>query len=104
MERKEAVSLGDLLRKEIEENQSTFRFDDINAINAWPKIVGHTVASKTKRPFIKDGRMTIQVDSPPLRHELNMMRTTIAKAINAEIGKEVVKELKFVGIMKRVGS
>lgn len=97
IERKEAESLGDLLRKAIEENQAAFRFDEINAINAWPKVIGQTVASRTLRPFIKNGVMTIRVPSAPLRHELNMMRSAIAKAINSEVGKEVVKELKFAG-------
>lgn len=98
MERKEAESLGDLLRQAIEENQSAFRFDEINAINAWPGIVGRDVASKTMRPFIKNGLMTIRVPSAPLRHELNMMRSMIAAAINREVGKEVVRELRFVGL------
>ena len=96
MERKEAESLGDLLRKAIEENQAAFRFDEINAMNAWPKVIGSAVASKTLRPYIKEGKMMIKVPSAPLRHELNMMRTAIAGAINTEVGKEVVKELKFI--------
>lgn len=96
MERKEAESIGDLLRREIEENQAAFRFDEIEAINAWPKVIGSSVAIKTLRPYIKDGKMTIKVPSAPLRHELNMMRTAISKAINTEVGKEVVKDLKFI--------
>ena len=97
MERKEAESIGDLLRQAIEENQSAFRFDDIEAMNAWPKVVGRSVAEKTMRPYIKNGKMTIRVPSPPLRQELNMMRSAIARAINTEVGKEVVKELRFTG-------
>ena len=97
MERYEPQSLGDLLRQEIEANQKTFRFDEINAINAWPKIVGADIARKTMRPFIRGGKMTIRVPSPPLRQELNMMRSNIARAINAEVGKEVVTDLRFVG-------
>lgn len=98
MERKEAESLGDLLRKAIEENQAAFRFDEMEAINAWPVVIGNSVASKTLRPYIKNGVMTIRVPSPPLRHELNMMRSAIARAINNEVGKEVISELKFVGL------
>lgn len=97
MERYEAMSLGDLLRREIEENQAAYRFDEINALNAWPKIVGQAVASKTLRPFIRNGVMTIRVPAAPLRQELNMVRSSIAAAINNEVGKPVVKELKFVG-------
>ena len=97
MKRTEACSLGDLLRQAIEENQSAFRFDEINAIKAWPKVVGSAVASKCMRPFIKDGVMSIRVPAAPLRHELNMMRSQIAQAINSEIEKEIVKELRFIG-------
>ena len=97
MERKEAESLGDLLRQAIEENQSAFRFDEMSAVHAWPTVVGSQIASKTLKPFIRDGVMTIRVPSAPLRQELNMMRSAIAKAINREVGKEVVKELRFWG-------
>lgn len=97
MERYEAQSLGDLLRQEIERNQNTYRFDEINAIKAWPVVIGASIAAKTMRPYIKAGVMTIRVPAAPLRQELNMMRSQIAKAINAEIDKDVVKELRFVG-------
>lgn len=97
MERKEAESLADVLRQAIEENQSAFRFDEMEAINAWPRVIGPDMAKRTMRPYIKNGRMTIRVPSPPLRQELNMMRSAIAKAINAEVGKEVVTDLRFTG-------
>lgn len=97
MERTEAQSLGELLRQAIEENQSAFRYDEISAINAWPRVVGAAIAAKTMRPFVKNGVMTIRVPAAPLRHELNMMRSRIASAINAELEKEVIKELRFTG-------
>lgn len=97
MERTEAQSLGEVLRQAIEENRAAFRFDEISAIKAWPKVIGEAIASKTMRPFIKAGVMTVRVPAAPLRHELNMMRSQIARAINAEIGKDIVTELKFTG-------
>ena len=97
MERKEPQSLGDLLRQAIEENQAAFRFDEINAIKAWPSVMGAGIASKTLRPVIKNGLMTIRVLSAPLRQELNMVRSQIARAINEEVGKDVVKEIRFTG-------
>ena len=44
---------------------------------------------------MKNGLMTIRVPGAPLRQELNMMRSRIAAAINAEVGKETVRELRF---------
>lgn len=95
MKRVEAQSLGELLRQAVEENQSAMRFDEINAIEAWPRVIGLDIASKTLRPYIKNGVMTIRVPAAPLRQELNMMRSSIARAINRETGKETVKELRF---------
>lgn len=97
MDRTEAVSLGDLLRQAIEENREAFRFDEIESVNAWPIVVGAVVASKTMKPYIKNGVMTIKVPSAPLRHELSMMRGMLAKALNAHTGKDTVKDIRFIG-------
>lgn len=97
MERHEAKSIGELLREAIEENQSAFRFDEMTAINYWPVVIGADIASRTGRPFIRDGVMTVRVGAAPLRQELNMMRSAIARAINQHTGKETVKELRFIG-------
>ena len=97
MERREAQSLGDLLRQEIENSRSAPLLDELNAVNAWPKVVGRDLAAKTLRPFVKNGVMTIRVPSAPLRQELSMMRSQLIGAINAELGKEVIRELRFRG-------
>ena len=97
MERTDAQSLGDLLRLEIEQNQARYRYDEMNAIKLWPVVVGEKIAAQTMRPQINKGVMTIRVPGAALRQELNMMRAAIAKAINAETGKDVIKELRFIG-------
>lgn len=97
MQRIEPQSIGDLLRQAIEENRAAFRYDEISAINAWPKVIGAAIAAKTLKPAIRAGVMTIRVPAAPLRHELNMLRSRLAAAINAEVGRDVVKELKFTG-------
>ena len=95
MKRYEPQSIGDLMRQAVEETLSAPKFDELNAIHAWPKVIGADLASKTGRPYMKNGLMTIRVPAAPLRQELNMMRSRIAAAINAEVGKETVRELRF---------
>lgn len=96
MRRYEAESIGDILRQAIEESQNSKRFAEISAINAWPSVIGRELAGRTLRPTVKAGVMTIQVPSAPLRQELNMMRTSLAAALNAAVGKDVISELKFI--------
>lgn len=96
MERYESESLGDIMRRAIEESGNSRRFDEIKAINAWSVVLGRDLASKTLKPQVKNGVMTVKVPSAALRQELNMMRSAIAKALNEQIGKNVITNLKLI--------
>lgn len=96
MKRYESESIGDILRQAIEESQNSRRFAEISAVNAWPRIIGSELAAKTLRPTVKNGVMTIKVPAAPLRQELNMHRTSLAKALNDEVGKEIISEIRFI--------
>lgn len=85
------------MRQAVEEAISAPKLEELEAIAAFPSVVGLALAAKTGKPFMKKGVMTVRVMAAPLRHELNMMRSTIAAAINAAVGKETVKELRFTG-------
>ena len=47
MQRHEPQSLGDLLRKEIEESRSAPLLDEFKAVKAWPVVMGADIAAKT---------------------------------------------------------
>lgn len=96
MKRYETESIGDILRQAIEESRNSRRYAEISAINTWPKVIGRELAAKTMRPVVKNGVMTIKVPAAPLRQELNMARSALAAAINKEIGKEIISEIKFI--------
>ena len=96
MRRYEPESIGDILRQAIEESHNSNRYAELEAINSWARVVGGSIASKTLRPTVKNGVMTVKVPAAPLRQELNMMRSTIAEAINRHVGKDIIKELKFI--------
>lgn len=95
MKRHEAESIGDVLRQTLQEQGLTERLYETKAIGLWPTIVGAEIAAVTSRPSVFNGVMTIHVRTAPLRHELNMSRTTLIGLINKTLGREVIKELYF---------
>ena len=97
MKRTDPQPLGDLLRKAIEETRSAPLLAETQAIAAWPVVIGTEIASLTSKPFVSKRVMTIRVPAAPLRQELNMMRSALARAINAEVGKDVIDEIRFRG-------
>ncbi len=97
MERSEIKSIGDVLRQAIEETNMQGRLDELRAADLWPSIVGADIASRTMKPLVRSGAMTIRVVDASLRHELNMHRTLLLREINRLMQKEIIISLRFIG-------
>ena len=95
MERRDAVTVGDVLRECLEKSSMQGRLDEVRACEAFQLVVGAHIASMCGRPWMKNGVMTIGTPNASLRSELNMSRGRIVKGINGIMGKDVVKELLF---------
>lgn len=95
MERRDAVTVGDVLRECLEKSSMQGRLDEVRACEAFSLLVGSHIASMCGRPWMKNGVMTVGTSNASLRSELNMSRGRIVKGINEMVGKEVVKELLF---------
>lgn len=95
MERKETVSIGDVLRECLEKSSMQGRLNEVRACDAFAAVVGSHIASLCGRPYIRDGRMTVSVSNSSLRSELNMRRGAVVRAVNDLIALDVVKEIVF---------
>ncbi|MDE6577919.1 MAG: DUF721 domain-containing protein [Muribaculaceae bacterium] len=95
MKRTEAQSIGDILRIALQENCMSSRLDECKAVDLWEPTVGTYIASQCRRPVVKDGVMTVGIPNAPLRHELSMNRSKLRDAINRQIGKQTLSEIRF---------
>lgn len=95
MERREAVTVGDVLRECLEKSSMQGRLDEVRACEAFPLVVGSHIASMCGRPYMRNGVMTVGTSNASLRSELNMSRGRIVKGINEIMAKDVVKEVIF---------
>lgn len=95
MERKETMTIGDVLRECLESSRMQDRLDEVRACDNFALVVGEHLASLCQRPTMHKGRMTITTSNASLRSDLNMRRTVIAGRINRLLGKDTVKELIF---------
>ena len=69
------------------------RLDEQKVREGWEEVAGRLVARHTRTLRLRDGRLTITVDSAPLRQELGFLRTVMAEQINRRLGREVVREV-----------
>lgn len=95
MERQAPQSLGEVLRRLLEETSLQDRMDELKAAGLWQNVVGKALAAQCSKPLVKNGVMQIGVPNASLRNELQMNRSSLRALINKSIGKEIITEIKF---------
>lgn len=72
------------------------RFDQSYVVAHWDKIMGSAIASRTRKVFIKDRTLFLQIESAPLRDELVRAKSKIIELINREMKVNLVDDVVFI--------
>ena len=67
-----------------------------NALNIWNEIVGEKVAKHTEPSSVEHGVIIVKVSSPAWRQELFFQKNEIIKKLNNTIGKNVIRDIRFI--------
>lgn len=87
-------NIKDLLGEVIGSNRKLNRgVSQIRIEEAWAKQMGDIISSYTTRLYFREGTLTVNLTSAPLRSELAMSKQQCIDLLNEECGEEVVKDL-----------
>ncbi len=67
-----------------------------SALVHWNAVVGPVIAQKTEALSIEHGVLLIKVQSPTWRQELQFKKLEILTKLNQKLGKNIVKDIRFV--------
>ncbi|MFZ1979128.1 MAG: DUF721 domain-containing protein [Bacteroidota bacterium] len=71
------------------------KLQEYDAVNRWNEIMGEQIAKSSNAVSIKQGILHVHVQSGPWRNELTIRKKEIIDKINASIGSDIVKDIKF---------
>lgn len=91
--RGEAISLGDAISDWLRLSGHGARLEDARTEEAWREVMGEAVFRKTRFLRVRDGVMTVELDSAPMKEEFLMARSRIVVLINEHLGREVLREV-----------
>ncbi|MGY6520291.1 MAG: DUF721 domain-containing protein [Mongoliitalea sp.] len=91
--KKEAMPLSTAFEDLLRAYKIKDRFDERALIQAWPEIMGKTVASRTTSVFIKDKKLFATISSGPVKQELRMNQSKLIQLIQERFGKELIEEV-----------
>lgn len=72
------------------------KFDATRITSSWENLMGTPIAKRTKRVFIKDRKLFVELSSAPLKHELNLSKRMILDIFDKEFGRKVLDDIIFI--------
>lgn len=64
-------------------------------IDAWPAIMGDSIASYTQELFIRNQTLFVRLKNPALRADLSMMGKDIVRRLNEYVGEQIIVDIHF---------
>lgn len=95
MRRKETQSISDILKQFQRESAYEQKLIEKRLIANWGKVLGSGVENATRKLYIANRTLFVQLDSSVMRHELMMIRSQILVALNKSVKTEVIDNIIF---------
>lgn len=93
MKRGDSESIDKLINTVFESLGYGNKMKEMQVIDAWKEIIGVSVANKTEKIFLNNGKLYIKLNSPVVKSELLMLKEGIKMALNNKVKADIVKEI-----------
>ena len=87
------VHIGQAIQSLLSTYHIKTKFDEASLINSWERLVGKPIAKRTKKVYIRNKVLFVELDSPSLKHDLGMHKSKILDILKKEFGNEAVQEI-----------
>jgi len=94
MKRKNAQTLGEVIRDFLEENKVLrAKIYESRIERAWTEVLGDMVMRYTRNIYVKNRILYVSLSSSVLRSELSLSRERLVKSLNEQAGAEVIDDI-----------
>jgi Protein of unknown function (DUF721). len=95
MRKKNAQTLQEVLDEALKSMNIDGKLYETRLISSYSEIVGSGIAAHTKGLYIRKKVLYVQIDSPVIRNELQMMRQSLIGHLNKHVGHETIDDIIF---------
>jgi len=88
-----AMHIGDAIQELLKSYHIKNKFDEANLVTSWEKLVGKPVAKHTKKVFVRNRVLFVELDSPSMKHNLNLHKGQLLEMLQKEFGKDILGEI-----------
>lgn len=95
MRKRNTELLGEVVKQFLKKNKLDNKLHEKHLLDAWPKVLGQNINQYTTELIIKKSVLYVSLSSSVLRHDLFLSKSAIVKALNNEIGVELLNDIIF---------
>ncbi len=93
MRRTDSEPISDVVYQYLREQGLETPLNEFRLIQAWNTVMGKTVSRYTQDLQIHNQVLYVTLSSAPLKNEIMMRRTQLAKALNEHVGAQVISSI-----------
>lgn len=96
MERRKEQNISEVLKMFLSENNLETPYLQYQSVQRWKTIVPAAVARQTCAFDVQNETLRVQVFSPALCTELQMQKTSLVYKLNAAVGANIIRDIRFM--------
>jgi predicted nucleic acid-binding Zn ribbon protein len=87
--------LGSVLKRALDARGLGGELEGWRAVDEWPRAVGPRVARHSRAVAFREGALVVEVDGSAWLHQLGFLKRNLLRALNARLGTDGVRDLRF---------
>lgn len=89
-------TIGEAIQQLINTFHLEEKLNEVGVLKAWEPVVGKMIAKRTKRIYIKRGKLFVKIESAVIVNELKYARKKIIQSLNKEAGQKIIEDIIFI--------
>ncbi|EMR02990.1 DUF721 domain-containing protein [Cesiribacter andamanensis] len=89
-------TVGEALQDLLKTYHIKARFDEASLVASWERLMGAPIAKRTKKIYVRNKVLFVELSSAPLKHELNNSKSKVLEIISREYGSGLLDEVVFM--------
>ena len=85
--------MGQAIRELLNSYRLTTKFDEASLIGSWERIAGKPIAKRTKKLFIINNVLFVELDSPSMKHDFSMHKLQVLELFKKEFGAGIIADI-----------
>jgi predicted nucleic acid-binding Zn ribbon protein len=86
-------TMGQAIRELLNSYRLTTKFDEAHLIGSWERLAGKPIAKRTKKIYIRNKVLFVELDSPSMKHDFSLHKAQVLEMFRQEFGAGVITDI-----------